>query len=71
MSKCNNRYSKEEKIVLSQDEWNIQQKIRERIWIGKNQRGGALHGIKGLSLNNVQLIKCLHSFNIFNLKTKA
>lgn len=48
LSECNNRHSKEGKIALSQDDWNIQQKIRDKILIGRNEKGRALHGIKDL-----------------------
>lgn len=71
LSKCNNRRSKRGKIVLSQDDYNIKQKMRNRILIGINEKRRALHGLKGLSQNNIQLIKCLYSINIFNLKNKS
>lgn len=53
LSKCNNRHSKKGKTALSQDDCNIKQKMRDRILIGRNKKGRALHGIKGLSQNNI------------------
>lgn len=54
----NNRHSKERKIALSQDDWNIQQKIRDGSWLGRNEKGIALHSMKDLNQNKIQLIKC-------------
>lgn len=47
LSKCNNRRSKRGKIVLSQDDYNIKQKMRNRILIGINGEEKSFTWTKG------------------------